>query len=105
MSYYLWCNNVEVCLRNHETYSSKEDVLATIEENKELIEKHKQTLFGMCCGNPRDLFSGEEGTPIENIQQKFEEIFEDELCGLKYLIAHNVDLQYIADNWDRHEEG
>lgn len=106
MSYYIWCDNVTVTLRNHEHYNSKEEVLEAIKDNEHNIQMLEQELFGLVCGNPKDLLStkdleGAEINPIEVAQCRFNSIMTE----IKSLSEHNIDLGYIADYWDKHEEG
>ena len=110
MANYIWSNNVTVRLKSNEYYRSKEDVLEQIKENEERINQLKQELFGLCCGNPKELLEcndceGNPLNPIEVLTQRFETLFKEEYSGIEYLIAHNVKLQYIADNWDSHQIG
>lgn len=81
-----------------------------INENKKDIAKIKERLFAMVCGNPKDLFleKTDDGcyvNPIDAAAEEFERMFSFELRGLEYLIAYNVDLQYIHDNFERTEIG
>lgn len=106
MSMYMGCDNVEITLNNHECYHSKEEVLEEIKENEKTIAEHKQKLFAMVCGNIKDLFGStdEEGNTLEPIDAagfEFKNLFEDECCGIEYLIYHNVILQQLYDNWDK----
>ena len=110
MSYYIWCENVEVCLANKETYHNKEEVLEQIKENNKRVEEIKSSILALCCGNPRDILNckdceGNDLDPIDVVKEKLNEYFDYEMEGLNYRIAHNVDLQYIADNWENHKEG
>lgn len=108
MSQYQFVKDVEVCLRNHEVYHSKEDVMMQINENEDLIERIKQRLFGMVCGRPCDLFPCDEesGTdPLEKSHEEFVIMMEDPVAGLEALVAHNVDLQYVYENFERSEIG
>lgn len=108
MSTYMGCDKVEITLRNHEHYATKDDILEEIEHNKLLIEECKQKIFGMICGNIKDLFNTTdlEGSPMDPIDIAMSEL--NRLFGSKYedyglinIIEHNVDLQYIADNWEK----
>lgn len=106
MSQYMGCNHAEIQLNNHECYHSKEELLHKINENKKCIEELKQKLFGMVCGNVKDLFLTEncEGNsidPIDNAGFEFKELFDSEQYGIIYLIEHNVYLQLMYDNWDK----
>lgn len=107
------CDKVSITLRNHEHYNTKNEVLEEIENNKRLIEQYKQKLFGMICGNIKDLFNitDEENNlinPIDIATIEFNKIFgfEDyDDYSLTYLIEHNIELQYIAEHWeDRWDE-
>lgn len=102
MSQYQWVEGVDVCLANHEYYHTKEDVLRQIKENEKRIAEIKRKLFAMVCGNVKDLFVYEEDChPIERARIEFDYLFDAECEGLEYLIAHNVELQLVADNWDK----
>ena len=103
---YMGCDNVEITLNNHECYYSKNEVLEQIKENDKTIAEHKQKLFAMVCGNIKDLFNTtDEGDnklePIDAAGFEFKNLFEDECCGIEYLIYHNVLLQQLYDNWDK----
>ena len=106
MGMYMGCDNVEITLNNHECYYSKNEVLEQIKENDKTIAEHKQKLFAMVCGNIKDLFNTtDEGDnklePIDAAGFEFKNLFEDECCGIEYLIYHNVLLQQLYDNWDK----
>ena len=106
MGMYMGCDNVEIMLNDHECYYSKNEVLEQIKENEKTIVEHKQKLFAMVCGNIKDLFGStdEEGNTLEPIDAagfEFKNLFEDECCGIEYLIYHNVILQQLYDNWDK----
>lgn len=108
MSQYQYVKDVEVRLFNHEIYRTKEDVMRQIKENQKEIERLKQQLFGMVCGRLCDMYQHEENdsyTLVERAQQDFATIFDEELYGIEFLIAHNVDLWYIHDNFERTEVG
>lgn len=100
MGQYQYCNNVRVSLGNHEIYSNKEALAAEIEKQKQLINELKMKLFGMCCATPTNLYGGNNDDILFNISRDFDVIFNPEMEGLEYLIAHLVDLQYIYDNFD-----
>lgn len=106
MGMYMGCDNVEITLNNHECYYSKNEVLEQIKENDKTIAEHKQKLFAMVCGNIKDLFNttDEEDNKLEPIDAagfEFKNLFEDECCGIEYLIYHNVILQQLYDNWEK----
>jgi hypothetical protein len=102
MSYYIYCENVEVCLENHEYYHSKEEVFEQIKENEGIVNNCKQKIIGLSCGNPKELLDVPEGVSIiDTVQEYIDKLFET----IEYCYSHNVDLQYIADNWDKHKEG
>lgn len=106
MSYYQW-TTAEICLNNHEVYNTKEEIKEAIDENKQMIEDYKEELFGYMCCTPKDIVANEEdkGNVVDFLKRRFKEIFESELYGLEYLIAHNVNLQYMYDNFDKSEKG
>lgn len=106
MGTHMGCDNVEITLNSNERYYSKNGVLEQIKENEKTIAEHKQKLFAMVCGNIKDLFSGTDSAgntlePIDAAGFEFKSLFEDELCGIEYLISHNVLLQQLYDNWDK----
>ena len=106
MSQYQFVKDVEVCLRNHEVYHSKEEIREQMEEIRKGIALLKMRLFGMVCSNIKELYpSDEDGSYLEKAQEEFNNIFEEEDMGLVYLLQHLVDLQYIHDNFERVEIG
>lgn len=100
---------MEVCLANHEVYHSKEEVMEQIKENEKLIEQKKQYLFGLVCSSDpmKCIFINEEecDEPLTELQDRFNAAFDDEFCGIETLVAHNVDLRYIHDNFEKTEIG
>lgn len=106
MSQYMGCNYVEIMLDNHECYTSKESVLEEIRNNEKIIEQHKDKLFGMVCGRIHDLFcdkdiEGNDIDPVDKAINEFNRLFDEEQYGISYLVAHNVLLQQLYDNWDK----
>lgn len=94
--------------KNWEVFNSKEEVLDKIEENKKEISNLKKQIFGLCCGNIKDLLNCKDSEnynldPIEVLESKLDVIFEDEICGLEALICQNYRLQYFYENWDKIE--
>ena len=105
MGTYMGCDKVQIQLNNHEIYRTQADLQTAIYDIDRHIMSLKDILFGLVCGNPKDLLDntdceGNSVSPIESVSCKFKEIFEDEFCGLEYLIEHRLKLQYILDNWD-----
>lgn len=108
MSQYQFVDGVRVTLDNHEYYPTKDAVLEQIKENEKQIAEHKEKLFAMVCGNVKDLFSnvdysGYHVDPIDSAKVEFDLLFDREQGGLEYLIAHNVDLWYLYNNFDKNE--
>lgn len=108
MSQYQYVKGVEVCLNNHEVYHSKEDVMEQIKENEKEIQRRRMWLFGLVCSSDAASCVGDDGScdsPIDMLQERFDNAFDDEFIGIETLVAHNVKLQYIYDNFERTEVG
>lgn len=105
MGNYMYAN-IQLWSKNHEIFKTKEEIEEKIKENNKQIENYKKKIFGMCCGNPRDLYISKdcedcELDPIDVIENKLENIFEDELCGYEALIQENYRLNLFLENFDK----
>ena len=99
MSEYMHCENVDVYLRNHEIYHSKEEILEGIRRNEAQIEDCKRILFGMCCATPCDIAPAlcDSECMVDSICHRTNQLYED----LERMVEHNVRLRYIAENFDK----
>lgn len=104
MGQYMMFYSEEV-LENHEYYPTKEALQKAIDETESMINSQKQILFGLVCGNAKELVNlkdceGNEFDPVEKIQIDFNRIFEEDYCGLSYLYYKRDKLCRLMENWD-----
>lgn len=97
--------NIEDLVKDYKIFYDKEKIKEKIKENDKQIENYKKKIFGMCCGNPHDLYcskdcEGNEIDPIDILVDKLEKIFEGEKYGYETLIQENCKLQLFLDNFD-----
>ena len=102
MSSYMTVENVIVTLNNHEYYHSKSDLEESIRDDEKMIESYKKKIFGMCCGNARDLFGdktegGETVPPIDLMLEEYDRLMAEMLT----INAHLVDKYYVLEHFDK----
>ena len=107
MGTYMGCDKVHIQLNNHEIYYTKEQLQEAINDADKCIDRIKQELFGLICGNPKDLLvtkDCEEApiAPVEAAQCRFEQLMgeSDNYAGLEYYLWHKFKLELLLEHWE-----